>query len=77
MTGFKITNDKLSRDIKENINNDPIDIIESWGLNMRLGIAIYNIYRYARRTNDEYDLNVAVRYIEDEIERIQKGKMTP
>lgn len=52
--------------------NEPIDIIEEWGLNFNLGNALKYIARAGHKDDMVQDLEKAVYYINYEIEKIKK-----
>lgn len=53
----------------------PIDVIEDWELNYRLGSALKYIGRYRYKDNPIVDLEKAVWYLEREIEHLKASEI--
>lgn len=52
---------------------EPIDVIESWGLNFSLGCALKYIARLGKKDNPVQELEKAIWYLEREKERVIKN----
>lgn len=52
-------------------DHEPDDVVESWGLNYRLGQVIRYLCRYQRKKSPLKDLKKAQWYLNREIERME------